>query len=100
MKTGMQWNNPRMLSRSAAILALTAPSLAGCEGQRSPALPLFGAYFPSWLLCLLAGVVGAVVVRVVFIRIGIDEGLPLRLLVYTCVAALLGFALALTVFGR
>ncbi|WP_454915937.1 YtcA family lipoprotein [Xanthobacter sediminis] len=66
----------------------------------SPSLPLFGAYFPSWLICAAAGVIGAVVMRGVFIRLGIDEVLPWRLLVYACLAALIGFVVALTVYGR
>ena len=79
--------------------ALAGP-LGGCTAPTSPAVPLFGAYFPSWLLCAAAGVVGAVVGRVVLIRLGVDEGMPLRLLVYTCLAAAIGFTLAAAVFGR
>lgn len=85
---------------SFGILPVTAVVLTGCTRTASPAVPLFGAYFPSWLICLLGGVIGAVVVRVLLVRIGIDDGLPFRLLTYTGVAAIIGFVLALTVFGR
>lgn len=85
---------------SSGILSVAAAVLSGCTQTTSPAVPLFGAYFPSWLICLLAGVIGSVLVRVVLVRIGLDDGLPFRLLTYTCVAAIIGFVLALTVFGR
>lgn len=90
-----------MRSISGFGIALAgAASLTGCSTSHAPAIPLFGAYFPSWLICLVAGSIGAVIVRVVFVRVGIDDGLPFRLLTYTCVAASIGFALALTIFGR
>lgn len=74
--------------------------LAGCSLQSSPALPLFGAYFPSWLVCLALGVVGAILVRGVFIRLGLDDMLPWRLFVYASLAAAIGFLAALTLYGR
>lgn len=79
-----------------------APRDGSCRQVRSvsPSIPLFGAYFPAWLICTGAGVLGAAVVRVAFVRLGVDELLPWRLLTYICVAAIVGFALALTVFGR
>ncbi|MFC6492889.1 YtcA family lipoprotein [Ancylobacter dichloromethanicus] len=61
---------------------------------------LFGAYFPSWLLAALLGIVGAVIVRLLFVRIGIDDALPVRLPVYVCIAAAIGFAISLLGFGR
>lgn len=63
-------------------------------------MPLFGAYFPSWLICATAGVLGSVAVRAVFVRAGIDAVLPFRLPVYASLAAAIGFVLALTVYGR
>ncbi len=74
--------------------------VAGCTSAGAPAIPLFGAYFPSWLACTLAGVFGAVLVRLVFIRIGLDDALPVRLPVYVCLAALIGFLVSLLTFGR
>ncbi|MBL8579882.1 MAG: hypothetical protein JNK47_21975 [Mesorhizobium sp.] len=83
------------------MLFAAVAGLSGCTpSQNSPSIPFFGAYFPSWLICLIGGVVGAVVVRVVFVRIGLDDGLPFRLLVYSCMAAAIGFILALAFFGR
>ncbi|TCT05701.1 YtcA family lipoprotein [Aquabacter spiritensis] len=90
---------PRFPPRHASILA-GAGLLGGCDEGGAPAIPFFGAYFPSWLLCALVGIFGAVVVRIIFIRLGIDDVLPARLPVYVCVAAGIGFLAALSAFGR
>lgn len=66
----------------------------------APAIPFFGAYFPSWLLCALLGIVGAIVIRLIFIRAGIDDALPSRLPVYVAIAAGLGFLCSMIGFGR
>ena len=63
-------------------------------------MALFGAYFPFWLICLAVGVVGAAVVRLAFIQLGIDEVLPVRLLVYVALGVLIAFTLAMTAYGR
>ncbi len=82
---------------------LTGCGLLGHQGiayTMSPALPFYGAYFPSWLLCAALGVVGSVLIRILLIRLGIDEGIPFRSLVYIALAGLIGFAVAATAFGR
>ena len=90
-----------MKSMSCARLApLAAIALAGCSDTRAPAIPLFGAYFPAWLACATIGILGAVVIRVAFVLIGLDDRLPLRLLVYVCLAAGISFAASLAFFGR
>lgn len=82
------------------VPVLAALLLAGCTTAGAPTIPLFGAYFPSWLACTVAGILGAVLVRVVFVRAGIDDALPVRLPVYLCVAAIIGFLVSLLTFGR
>ncbi len=74
--------------------------LGGCAQFASPSQSLFGAYFPYWLSCVAIGVVGTTLIRAVFIRIGLDEILPARIVVYGALAALIGFAVALSVYGR
>ncbi|WP_431222814.1 YtcA family lipoprotein [Serratia sp. L9] len=81
------------------ILAL-ALSLSGCMQAQAPLLPLLGSYFPSWLLCAFIGVITAVIVRVVFIRLGIDEELRWRLFVYVCLALAVAFVCSLLLFAR
>jgi hypothetical protein len=87
------------LSACARFVPLLALVLAGCAEVRAPSIPLFGAYFPAWLACTAIGIIGAILVRVVFVLVGIDDRLPLRLLVYLCVAAIIAFATSLVIFG-
>jgi hypothetical protein len=47
------------------VAVVGCAALAGCA-TRSPAIPILGAYFPAWMLCMLVGVVLATLVRVVF----------------------------------
>lgn len=85
----------------AWLLAAFFPFLvSGCSSSPSPSFPLFGAYFPSWLLCIAGGIIGALVTRVIFVRIGIDDQLPFRLLVYISVAAGIAFAMAIFIYGQ
>ncbi|MBS7698148.1 hypothetical protein KIO76_12870 [Chelatococcus sp. YT9] len=87
------------MSFSRLMLAALLP-LAGCAPAAAPSIPLFGAYFPAWLACAVAGILGAVILRVVFIQIGVDDVLPWRLLVYVCLALAIAFAFSRFVFGR
>lgn len=89
-----------LVLRMSGVLAIALFGLAGCARHPSPSVPLFGAYFPFWLFCAAAGVVGALVIRAIFIPLGVDDALPWRLVVYTCLAAAIGFGLALAVYGR
>ncbi|CAH1659545.1 conserved membrane hypothetical protein [Hyphomicrobiales bacterium] len=87
------------MSFSRLMLAAFLP-LAGCTSAGAPSIPLFGAYFPAWLACAVAGILGAVIMRVVFVQVGIDDVLPWRLLVYVCLALAIAFAFSRFVFGR
>ncbi len=81
--------------------AMMSLVLSGCDvSAGAPSLALFGAYFPSWLACALAGILGAVLVRLVFIPLGLDDALPVRLPVYVAIAAAIGFLVSLIGFGR
>lgn len=58
--------------------------LAGCSQGRAPSFLLFGSYFPSWLMGVAISIPLTLLVRWGLIRVGIDDVLPLRLLVYVC----------------
>ena len=72
---------------TAAIMAANAAQAAD---PAAPSLVVFGSYFPAWIVCAILGVVGAVVARFILARLGIDEFLPLRLVVYLCLAIVFG----------
>ena len=74
--------------KHVAVTALPA-GLAGC----SPMTEIGGAYFPAWLLCMLAGLILTLLCRAVLIRLRLDLWIRPRALAYPC----LGVAIALLV---
>lgn len=60
-----------------------------------PSFSFIGAFFPSWMLYALVAILGTLVVRGVFIRVGIDDILPLRLTSYVAIAIAFASAIAL-----
>ena len=81
---------------SAALLVAV---LGGCD-PAAPAVPFLGAFFPAWLLAALVGILTAIIVRIVFIQISLDDVLPARLVVYVAVATLAGLVFSHLAFGR
>ena len=74
--------------KDVAVTALPA-GLADC----SPMTEIGGAYFPAWLLCMLAGLILTLLCRAVLIRLRLDLWVRPRALAYPC----LGVAIALLV---
>jgi hypothetical protein len=81
---GLRTSDPRLLA--GALIA----TLTGCDG--SPSRNILGSYFPSWMVCALAGLVLALVARAVLKATGILGELPAPLVV------LMAFGCAVT-FG-
>lgn len=79
-----------------AALALSALALAACD----PVVNIAGANFPAWLLCAIVGAVFAAAFRPVFSVSGIEPYLGPLLLIYPCLAVLLGCAVYLIFFNR
>jgi hypothetical protein len=52
---------------------------------------VFGAYFPSWLVCVLIALAATAVVRTLFVRAGIDRSLPVPVLVYLAIIVAFSF---------
>ena len=72
------------------MAAMMAARAAQAADPAAPSIVVFGSYFPAWIVCAILGVVGAVVTRFILARLGIDEFLPLRLVVYLCLAIVVG----------
>lgn len=76
----------------------TAPiGLTGCGG--APSQNILGSYFPSWMLCVLAGIGAAIIVRQGLAAAGIDKVLPAPLLVYLAFTVFFAFATWLAWLG-
>jgi DNA-binding XRE family transcriptional regulator len=65
-----------------------------------PSFSLFGAYFPSWMMCLAIAIIVTVMLRAIFIRTGLDDILAFRLITYTAMVIAIACGLALFVYGR
>lgn len=59
----------------------------------SPIFPIFGSYFPAWVVCAVLGAIITVIVRRIFISTGINDQLPLAPVVYLCLAIVSSIAL-------
>lgn len=85
---------PRILWRAPAVLSVVF--LTSCRG--APSINLMGSFFPGWMLCIALGVLGALVLRQVFIRTNIEADLGPRPLVYFCLWGLITLTLYLLFF--
>ena len=75
-----------------------ALAVSGCS--QAPTLDLFGSYFPAWMLCAVAGILAAVIIRHILALAGIHEFVPAPLLTYTGFAVSAALLLWLLWFGR
>jgi len=82
----------------ATVALLGVGSASGCSAG-APSLSLFGAYFPAWLVCLLFGVLTALVTRILLITTGLAGAIPLQLLVCVCAGITAGVLLSFLWLG-
>ena len=64
--------------------------LAGCSSP-APYQNLLGSFFPSWMLCVLAGLVATVAVHRVLVAVKLAQVLPVPLLTYMAITAAFTF---------
>lgn len=65
--------------------------LAGCSP--SPYQVILGSYFPSWMLCLLTGILATAVVHRLLAAVKLDALLPLPLLTYLAITIAFTFGI-------
>ena len=65
--------------------------VTGCDG--APSRNILGSYFPSWMVCALAGIAAALVARVVLKLTGLLEELPATFVVLLAFACAVDFAI-------
>ena len=58
-----------------------------------PQINIIGSFFPSWMLCVLIGIVAALLVRLLLIRTGIDPYVGPPALIYSSLASLVTLVL-------
>ena len=84
---------PRSLTLPAALIA----TFAGCG--RAPTFNILGSFFPSWLLCLFAGIILAGIANRIFVRFALDKEILWPIVVYPCLALFFACALWLILFS-
>jgi len=75
-----------------------ALAVSGCS--HAPTLDLLGSYFPAWMLCAVAGILAAVIIRQILALAGIHEYVLVPLLTYTGFAVSVALLLWLFWFGH
>jgi CDP-diglyceride synthetase len=81
------------LVSGAAIAILTMP---GCD----PVVNIAGANFPAWLFCAIVGTIMAAAFRPLFVAARLEAYLGPLILIYPCLAILLGCCVYLVFFNR
>jgi len=82
-----------------ALVLMLATNTARAADPAAPSIVVFGSYFPAWIVCAVVGVLCATVARFLLARLGVDEFLPFRLVVYLCLAIVFGLGLWLAFYA-
>jgi hypothetical protein len=77
---------PPMIRPSSLMLA--ALLCGGCS--YAPNVPLFGAFFPAWMLCALIGIGVALIVRTLSVVTGLAGRVAIPAVTYLLLAILFG----------
>ncbi len=78
--------------RTEAIQPILSMSLA-------PSIPMFGSFFPAWLLCLLGAVVLTMILRGLFVVVGLDDVLRWKVAVYVSIMLIVNYIILSLVFN-
>jgi hypothetical protein len=78
---------PSVCAYCAALLSFSG--LTGCSA--APSQNILGSYFPSWMLCVFAGLGATVVFRQILVATGLDKSLPAPLVVYSALTVAFAF---------
>lgn len=81
--------------RVISLMVIIFMGLTGCVEAGAPAFTLVGSFVPYWMFCVAVALIMTVVIRVGLIKWGIDDVMPLRLVVYLCLMLTLTFLFSL-----
>jgi hypothetical protein len=70
-----------------------AGAIAGCSASSAPAIILFGAYFPDWLVFAILAIVIAIAARIAFGLAGLAQSVPFSLFTYLAIGILVAGAI-------
>jgi len=78
------------------VMGAVGAVLPSC--RPGPDIAVAGSYFPSWMVALVLGVLGTLLLWQVFTRTGLDPYLGPRVLVYSGLVILITLVIWLSVF--
>jgi YtcA family len=87
-------SNRRRIGSLALVPVIT---LTGCA--RAPSFSIAGSFFPDWIFCCLIGIVLAVVVYRLLVRLKMESEVQAAVLIYPCIALSCAVSLWLVFFG-
>lgn len=76
---------------------LSSMAIAGC--RRAPTFNILGSFFPSWLICLFAGIILAAISNRILVRFALDKEMLWPVIVYPCLVLLFACLLWLILFS-
>ena len=82
--------------RSRWLVLAPLPLCAACD----PLIDVAGAFFPAWMLCILAGVAATVALRYALARMRLEATLGPLLLIYPSLATAIALGLWLGFYRR
>jgi YtcA family len=85
----------RRLMILPSVLCSTA--LAGC--RRAPTFNILGSFFPSWLICLCAGILFAAAANRLFVHFALDKEILWPVITYPCLVVLFACTLWLILYS-
>jgi hypothetical protein len=73
------------LSRPTPLLLTASLLLTGCRADdHAPTIDIVGSYFPSWIICIVIGLVLTLITRQILIGLKLNSHLRPIALVYLC----------------
>ena len=66
------------------LILPTTLLMSGCA--YSPTVDVVGSYFPAWMMCIILGLISAIIVRLLLIGFGIYPHLRLKPVIFSCMA--------------
>ena len=79
-----------MIKNRYICLCAGSFGIAGCA--RAPSINILGAFFPAWMVCIVAGVVLTFIFRMVLVTAKVDEYIGPRGIIYPASAILFTLA--------
>ncbi|HTV65903.1 MAG TPA: YtcA family lipoprotein [Bryocella sp.] len=99
MKSKLRSSYARSGLRIAGIASCIPLLLTATGCSRAPTFNILGSFFPAWILCAVVGILLAVLVRIVFVRLDFEKELAPLILVYPCLALLFTFSIWLLFYS-